>query len=90
VALLVLATIRDARWALAYLLVFGLGTIAGMMLVTAAVALPFTYSTKRFVVVNRYLVTASGILSLAFGLFLVYQIGFVDGLFSATPHWTPE
>src|SRR5438045_3764448 len=53
VALLVLATIRDARWALAYLLVFGLGTIAGMMLVTAAVALPFAYSTKRFVVVNR-------------------------------------
>ena len=90
VALLVLATIRDARWALAYLLVFGLGTIAGMMLVTAAVALPFAYSTKRFVVVNRYLATASGILSLAFGLFLVYQIGFVDGLFSATPHWTPE
>src|SRR5947207_3301539 len=90
VALLVLATIRDARWALAYLLVFGLGTIAGMMLVTAAVALPFAYSTKRFVVVNRYLATASGILSLAFGLFLVYQIGFVDVLFSATPHWTPE
>src|SRR5207244_10097018 len=58
VALLVLATIRDARWALAYLLVFGLGTIAGMMFITAAVALPFAYPAKRFVVVNRYLATA--------------------------------
>ncbi|HZL66282.1 MAG TPA: hypothetical protein VFC29_03020, partial [Candidatus Limnocylindrales bacterium] len=34
VALLVLTTIRDSRWAIAYLLVFGLGTIAGMMLIT--------------------------------------------------------
>lgn len=47
VALLVLATIRDPVWATAYLLVFGVGTIAGMMLVTAAVAVPFTYTAGR-------------------------------------------
>jgi len=29
------------------------------------------------------------LLSLAFGLFLVYQIGFVSGLFSAAPKWIP-
>jgi hypothetical protein len=40
--------------------------------------------------VSRGLATASGVLSLAFGLFLAYQIGVVDGLFSATPRWTPE
>src|SRR5262249_50194046 len=38
-ALLVLATIRDPRWAVAYLLVFGVGTIAGMMLITMSTAL---------------------------------------------------
>ena len=31
VALLVLTTIREPRWAVLYLLVFGAGTIAGMM-----------------------------------------------------------
>jgi hypothetical protein len=27
---------------------------------------------------------------LAFGLWLAYQIGFVHGLFSAAPHWSPQ
>jgi high-affinity nickel-transport protein len=90
VALLVLAAIRDPWWATGYLLVFGVGTIAGMMLITAAVAVPFAVTARRFAGLNRYLATASGVLSLAFGLWMAYQIGVVDGLFSAAPHWTPE
>jgi len=27
---------------------------------------------------------------LAFGLWVVYRIGFVDGLFTAHPTWTPQ
>jgi high-affinity nickel-transport protein len=80
VALLVLPIIHDPVWALAYLLVFGIGTIAGMMLITAAIAVPVSYST-RFQFLHRHLGTAAGALSLGFGLFLVYQIGFVEGLF---------
>jgi ABC-type nickel/cobalt efflux system permease component RcnA len=90
VALLVLTTIRDPRWAIAYLLVFGLGTIAGMMLITAAIALPFKYSQSRFARLNRGLAVASGILSIAFGIFIVYQMGYVNGIFTNHPHWTPE
>jgi high-affinity nickel-transport protein len=90
VALLVLATIRDPVWALAYLLVFGVGTVAGMMLITTAIALPFAYTAARFAGLNRHLGVASGLLSLGFGLFLAYQIGIVDGLFTADPRWTPE
>jgi hypothetical protein len=48
VALLVLTTINRPTWAIGYLLVFGLGTVAGMMLITAAIALPFAYSLKHF------------------------------------------
>jgi ABC-type nickel/cobalt efflux system permease component RcnA len=90
VALLVLAAIRDPWWATGYLLVFGAGTIAGMMLITAAVAVPFAVTAHRFAWVNRHLATVSGVLSLAFGLWMAYQIGVVDGLFSAAPHWSPE
>ena len=33
---------------------------------------------------------ASGLLSLGFGLFLCYQIGIVDGLFTSHPNWMPH
>lgn len=90
VALLVLGTIREPRWAVLYLLVFGVGTIAGMMLITAAIALPFSFAGYKFAWLNRGLVTGSGLLSLAFGFFVSYHIGFVDGLFSNHPSWTPH
>ena len=80
VALLVLPIIHEPIWAMAYLLLFGIGTIAGMMLITAAIAVPISYST-RFQFLHRRLAPAAGFLSLGFGLFLVYQIGYVGGLF---------
>jgi ABC-type nickel/cobalt efflux system permease component RcnA len=90
VALLVLTTIRVPSLAVAYLLVFGFGTVAGMMLITAAIAIPFTYSEQRFVRLNGGLGLVSGLVSLVFGLFIVYQMGFVNGLFTSNPTWTPR
>jgi high-affinity nickel permease len=90
VALLVLATIHDPRWAVIYLLVFGLGTIAGMMLITMAIGAPFAYTGRRFTSFNRGLAIVSGVVSVAFGAFISFQIGFVDGLFTSHPHWTPH
>lgn len=90
VALLVLATIRNPFWAVIYLLVFGAGTIAGMMLVTAAIALPFTYSQHRFIRVHRLLGVASGLVSLGFGLLIVYRMGYVNGIFTSHPRWIPH
>ena len=88
--LLVLTTIRDPRWATAYLLVFGVGTIAGMMLITIILGAPFAYTGSRFKNFNRGLGLVSGVISIAFGLFVTFHIGFVDGLFTATPLWTPH
>ena len=90
VALLVLATIRDPRWAMLYLLVFGVGTIAGMMLVTGLLAWPFARGGTRVATMHRGMRVAAGLVSVAFGLLLAYRIGVVDGLFSATPRWTPR
>ena len=90
VALLVLSTIKSPLWSTAYLLVFGFGTMAGMMLMTAAISMPLVYSGKKFFKINEYLIAISGVASMAFGLFLVYQIGFVDGLFTAHVHWIPQ
>ena len=90
VALLVLSTIKDPLWSTAYLLVFGLGTMVGMMLMTAAIALPLVYAGKKFFQLNRHMAVLSGLASVAFGMFLVYQIGFVDGLFTSHVHWIPQ
>lgn len=90
VALLVLSTIHSARWAIFYLLLFGVGTIVGMMLMTLAFAVPVTFAGNRFAWLSRSMVTGTGILSLAFGLVVAYQIGVVDGLFSSHPSWTPH
>ena len=89
VALLVLATIHNGRWAVAYLLVFGIGTIAGMMLITISIAstvrvLP---ASLRF---SRGLAMASGLLSIGLGLVVAYQIIFVHGLLAGRPNWTPQ
>lgn len=90
VALLVLATISNTGWAVLYLLVFGLGTIAGMMLITAGIAWPFAYAGTRFAGLPHKLRLASGVISLVVGLALAYRIGVVDGLFGADPRWTPR
>jgi len=90
VALLVLALISNPWWAMAYLVLFGIGTIAGMMLITAALGALVAYASTRSSRVERHLRLASGLLSLGFGLLLVYQIGIVDGLITGYPGATPS
>ncbi|GAC1417968.1 MAG: hypothetical protein NVSMB53_17010 [Gemmatimonadaceae bacterium] len=90
VALLVLTTIRDPASGVWYLLVFGLGTIAGMMMMTAVIVLPFTHANHRFRSLGGGLRIASGAISLGFGLFIAYHIGVANGLFTAHPQWTPQ
>jgi high-affinity nickel-transport protein len=51
---------------------------------------PLVYTGKRFSKINRHLTALSGLASMMFGMFLVYHIGFVDGLFTAQAHWIPQ
>lgn len=90
VALLILATIQNSRWAIAYLLVFGVGTIAGMMLITMSLASTFHVVGHRFERFSHRLKMISGLVSLAFGLVIAYQICVTQGLFSGNPRWTPH
>jgi ABC-type nickel/cobalt efflux system permease component RcnA len=89
VALLVLATIRNTKWAIAYLLVFGIGTIAGMMVITMSLAAALNVAGRSERISSK-IALASGVLSLAFGMFVVYEMGFASGLFTAHPTWTPK
>ncbi len=90
IALLVLSTIHTPLYAVLYLVIFGVGTMLGMMCMTAAMALPLVYAGDRVPQVSRYLGVASGVVSVCFGMFLVYQLGYLGGLFTSHPHWTPQ
>jgi nickel/cobalt exporter len=90
VALLVLSTIHSPAWATIYLLIFGAGTMVGMMCMTAVMAVPLAYAGNRFGSLSRVFSVASGVVSVCFGFFLVYQLGFLGGLFTSHPQWTPR
>lgn len=90
VALLILAVIPETAWALAYLVVFGLGTIAGMTIVTWLIAAPTVYAARHVVTFQRGIRLAAGTLSVLFGLFLAREIVVDGGLFRASPNWTPK
>jgi hypothetical protein len=55
----------------------------------AVLAAPLAYASKRLTHVERHLRLASNLLE-GLGLFLVYQVGFVDGLFTSHPRWRPR
>jgi len=90
VALLVLATVREPVWACGYLLVFGLGTLLGMTLITTSFSLPVASAARRWDGAGSIIRLSTGALSLAFGLWLAYHVGWHDGLFLAAPSWIPR
>ena len=90
-ALMVLSIIREPAAALGYLLLFGLGTIVGMMLITLILSAPFAFTAVNLPKFNWRLRVASGLISFVFGLVLIYGIGFAEGgLFTDAPTWNPR
>lgn len=87
VALLVLSTVRSPYAAVAYLLLFALGTIVGMTAITALLSLPFSAPLPAL---SRALAMGTGVLSFGVGLYLTVQIGFVDGLLLGHALSTPR
>ena len=79
--LLILSTITSTTVGAAYILVFGVGSIGGMILMSTLIGLPFHFTTKRFNHAEWLLRGAAGLFSLGFGLFMAYEIGFTQGLF---------
>jgi len=79
--LLVLASIESPIAGMAYILLFGLGSVLSMGIMTVIISLPFVISAGRLPNLNRTIQFAVGSLSILFGGFVMYQIGFVDGLF---------
>lgn len=75
---LVLSTISSLIEGLYYILLFGIGSIAGMSIMSLVVGLPFIYSAKRYPNIEKYLRLVAGVLSILFGGFVMYKIGSLE------------
>lgn len=72
--LLVLATIPTLSQGLYYILLFGLGSISGMTIMSFLLGLPFIFSVNKFPKMEKYMRIFAGTLSILFGLYWIYQI----------------
>ena len=73
--LLVLTQIQSISLGLFYLTLFGLGSTAGMLLMSGLIGLPFALSGRRLTSINYGLQTVAGTISIAFGLWYAYAVG---------------
>jgi high-affinity nickel-transport protein len=74
VTLLILAAVREPGWAMVYLLVFGVGTITGMMLVTYGIATAVKLAAGRSESVPHHLGFATGLASVVFGVVFAWRV----------------
>jgi high-affinity nickel-transport protein len=72
--LLVLTQIKSTWQGLLYLAVFGVGSIAGMLLMSGLIGLPFALTSRKLTSLHHRLQTAAAVLSLAFGFWYAYRL----------------
>jgi len=78
--LLVLATIPSPVLGFIYIVVFGIGSIGAMTIMSTVFALPSKLAAQRFGKMNFVFRALAGTFSLGLGVFTVYDIGFVNHL----------
>ena len=75
-AALVVLTVNTAQnfwFGVGYMLLFGIGSIAGMALLSAAISLPFSFSNKRIERFLGYLQLGIGVGTSGLGCFIVFN-----------------
>ena len=78
--ILVIPTIESKALGLVYILVFGIGSVGGMMLMSFLVGLPFHLTALRFNRFNNVLQGVAGTVSIVIGLLIIYEKGITEGL----------
>ena len=73
-ALAVLTTIPSIALGVVFIAVFGIGSIGGMLLMSAMIGVPFAVTARRFRMVNGGIRLCAGLFSLVFGLALAWKL----------------
>lgn len=81
--LFVLGTISSPWAALLYVLIFGVGTIGGMLILSGLIGLPFAVASRRFSTLLGRIQLAVGLGSVVFGAVYTWHVAVSDGLIAA-------
>jgi ABC-type nickel/cobalt efflux system permease component RcnA len=79
--LLTMSTVKSVGEAAIYILIFGAGTVIGMLFFTTIIGIPFVLSKKRRTV-SRTFGLITGAISTVFGIYYMYNLGINEGLFN--------
>lgn len=71
--LLILPTIPSAALAMIYILIFGLGSIGGMMAMSFFMGLPFYFTANSFQFLNKGIRLCAGVFSFCLGIYIIYE-----------------
>ena len=80
ITLFVLTTIKSFWIGMIYMLTFGIGSMAGMIMVSSIISLPFIIISSKFKKIHKIMDVSAGLISIVMGLSILYGIGFVEGL----------
>lgn len=78
--MLVVGTLPSLLLAAIYILVFGVGSIGGMVLMSVLISVPLAIATSRLRILERGIRVAAGLFSLGFGSFLAWDVGILQSL----------
>ena len=78
--LMVIGAIPSLLLALGYILIFGVGSIGGMMIMSMLMSVPLALAARRLVAVERAIRLAAGLFSLGFGIFLAWDVGLIQSM----------
>src|SRR3990172_6036224 len=77
---LVASSLGSVEMVLSFILIFGIGSMVGMAIISGLIGLPFAF-TSNIVKINRILRYVAGTASLLIGINIMYEVGVIGKLF---------
>jgi sulfite exporter TauE/SafE len=78
--MLVVGALPSLLLAAAYILIFGVGSIGGMMVMSLLMTVPLALAARRLRLLERVIRLVAGLFSLGFGSYLAWDVGLIQSL----------
>ncbi|MBZ5515932.1 MAG: urease accessory protein UreH [Acidobacteriia bacterium] len=78
--MLVVGALPSLLLAAGYILIFGVGSIGGMMVMSLLMSVPLVLAVQRLQLLERLIRVAAGLFSLGFGGYLAWDVGLIQSL----------
>ncbi|MBZ5545901.1 MAG: urease accessory protein UreH [Acidobacteriia bacterium] len=79
--MLVVGALPSLLLAAGYILIFGVGSIGGMAVMSLLMSVPLVLAIERLQLMERLIRLAAGLFSLGFGGYLAWEVGLIQSLF---------